>query len=811
MALLRRDSKLSRRFGPGFDLNTDFVYVNPRAIAWELMDANSTLPPGHPNRPSNPWLVSDGDPRAGDPLYKEEYMLVDRASLAKIKHLQLPIVPDEIALPAIEHRRRVDDDEYYEEMNLWFANEKRKEARRLLRASGLNVDEPLMIKGPDDDSDDDGEEDSFQYEDSMSNVDQPMNDLTIDMDRVMTPIAEFDETDDDDTDAYDDDEVHDPQTLRKERLPPAPAFEYQLPQVENARFFDDSYTLMSKAVRRQLELARALRLDEESFGADAPRFQYEIANFHKERLHIMESRKLSSRSTPQSLAISDNVEHILFDSTSSNLFVPITNRNPTVRAYLQKGQAEVLLLLDLMRTQWNRLEYLDHYFNPEYRALFHEHGHDISNDRIAGIIERKTARNFSNLTHHQLNVLELAVELLCEDLAGQLEEDLGDLLQFAVFKYINATPDQDLEMRQALLIIWEIKIVGTDLRKVQPKQSENCSCWARQYLQKTMTKYRVSKSYFGFFSKHCIKDHCILASLIDEDYTTDIPHPSEDIELESVKYPDRTGLIPSWMAKKHKLIPDLCREARHCLLRNSRCHASSRDHSDLIMALVWGRSHFLCDGLHHEAFRGFRTEIRAFINERDETTLKARDETLGKLMLDYDERLMQERRSHRMRETDDGGGKETDIATQYDAAARRASYIFRLASRMLGVSPADQTICKENICTQMLKKGWRLRELGSADKDHGTKIQGNQQLKVRNPNKVKRQAVERTATRSPRDVKKELKQRSAEQKKIRDRRMQEDRKAELAKYAPGPATKAILRLFGVDKAIARGQMWKGED
>ncbi|KAK6352736.1 hypothetical protein TWF696_004739 [Orbilia brochopaga] len=796
--VLCRDPRLSKRFGPNFDKDTDFVYVNPRVMAWELMDANHSLPPGHLDRDPNPWLISKGDSREHDPLYQKEYMLIDRASLVKVRHLDLTVIPDDVALPAIALRKQIDDDEYYEEMNIWFANERRKEERRLLRKSGLNIDEPLMIKNYDDED---------EEEDSGSSTEQLLNDLRIAMNRTTRPIFKCEETEDETNDA------EDAGTTKLARIP---AFQYQIPAVENAKFFDDSYTLMGKVVRRQLELARSLDWTEESLGSDAPKFQREAIAFHKERLRILKCREVMSRSTTQSLTVSGNFKHVLFDSTSANLFVPITNPDPEIRSYLKKGQTELLLLLDLMRAQWTRLEYLDHYFDPEYRSLFKEHGHDTNNKRIAEIVEKKTIRTFSNLTHHQRNVLELTVELMCEDLDGQLEEDMGYLLQFAIFRYITATPDQDLEMRQALLVMWEMKIVGTDLRSLPRSQLKPCSCWARYRLRRTMKQYRVEDKYWGFFSKHCMKDRSILENLLDEDYIPDIPHPLEDIAMEVVRYGDQTWYIPSWMAVKHRFIPDLCREARHCFLRNKGCHGSLADHADLIMALIWGHHYFLCDGADHETFKSFRDEIGAFIAKRDESTLKAKCEALGEMMLEYDQKMMNDRRKYRMRIPHDGK-KSDESSWQSDAGSARAKYIALMASELLGVSAGQQEPTDGDIGTEMMKKGWIVKRPGRRNKNRSMIQQ--QETHIR---KVSKQTVRGQfpqfapkPIKSTRDILRELKKRSLERRKEnkekKAKKKNEKGQDGESNYVGGAAAKAVLRFFGGDKAVARGVRPKSED
>ncbi|KAF3911907.1 hypothetical protein ABW21_db0205464 [Orbilia brochopaga] len=787
---LRRDPRLSKRFGPDFDKNTDFVYVNPRVIAWELMEANHSLPPDHPDRDPNPWMLSPGDPREHDPLYQKEYMLIDRASLAKVKHLGLTVIPDEIALPAIELRRQIDDDEYYEEFNDWFASQRRKEERRLLRQSGMNIDEPLMITNYDDDDDDD----------SVLSTKELLDELRMALNGDLEPTSEYDEN------GNQGQVAKATKTTKTTKFPRMPAFQYQLPQVENAKFFDDSYTLMEKVVRRQLECARELSWTEESLGPDAPRFQRETIAFHKERLRILELKKISGRSTTSLLSISSNADHILFDLTSTNLFNPITNSDPVVRAYLMKGQAELLLLLDVMKAHWKRLEHLYHYSDPDYRNMSNQLGHDINKQRITEIAEGKPARNYKTLNHHENNVLELTVELVCEDLDGQLEEDLADLLQYAVFKYITATPDQDLAMRQALLVLWEAKIVGTDLRSLPQPQSKPCSCWARHHLHKVLNQYRVNEDYFGFFSKHCIKDQPLLLSLLDEDYDTDIPHALEDIELEAVSYSGEKTFIPSWMAEKHRIIPDLCREARHCFLRNKHCHASHNDHADLIMNMVWGHSHFLCRGADREAFQAIHAEIRAFIAERNHSKLSAQGENLGKAMLEYDQKLMEDRKNERVQHFKAIDEEEPQPYGKYDGGATRAKYVAVMVSGLLGVSVEREDVVDENIHTEMEEKGWMMKGAGSAGQQQKTS-------RLTSSNRQVQQVTRRSM--GTRDFLREMRRESLERRKNeREKKAQKKAEKKAAKQAakqagfiPGSATKTLLRMLGVERAAGR----KGED
>ncbi|EWC44866.1 hypothetical protein DRE_00925 [Drechslerella stenobrocha 248] len=668
-----RDPVLSEHFGPNYDENMVYVLINPRALAWELVGLNGDNSIDEDTgQPLNPWVVPEDDPRALDPMYQKEYVLIDADDLSRMGHLGLRVADDEAAITAANRNRQPEVDGGNVEINLWFENQKRQSEELYRVAAGLDSGQSSSAGTSGDDT-----EDSHAVLDEdagmVSNDENCGNNANV--------------------------QKGGGQRASKKRY--RQPYQYLIPEVSDARVNDDSYSLTSKVVQRQLQLAYAPKENEDgNLEAETPRFCLEVIAFHKERLRALERRGIARQTAFQQQLISFNADHVMFSSTDPRLFVPLTNSSPDVRAWIMRGQNEMQFMLDLMRVQWDRLGYLDRYFNRKGRKTPKSRHRGFGNQKAGAI------RLFGNLRHHHKNVLKLAVELFCKDLKGQLEADMGELLRFGTFQYIAAGPEQDIRMRHALFVLWEIKLVGTVVMNEQEGQQGPCSCWARRYLSGQVVKYNVHESYQRFFATGCMQDHHIIDTCLKEEYSAYTPHPLEDIALQYIRYSARGAFIPAWMADRHKLVVEISRETRKCFLEDSSCHGSARDHVQLVLRAVWGYAYILSQPTDSTMFEQLSSDIHSFITETDGAQLKQKGKALGKRMLGYDLKLVKERREFRKQET----SREKEGRSQ--GRRREQSpigYVAQRATEVLGAGYGGRAAGGTDIPSQMREKGWRKR------------------------------------------------------------------------------------------------------
>ncbi|KAF3922995.1 hypothetical protein ABW20_dc0103385 [Dactylellina cionopaga] len=690
---VQQDPTLVERFGPHYDENLIYLLISPRALAWELLNLNNQiLPIGDERRPENPWHVPMGDPREQQPMYKKKYMLVDRSDFAKMSHLGIQAVTEEVSIPVEDIAKNSEDDEYLKDMDVWFARERRREERNRLRKAGLSAD----------DSTSEEEDDKENF--CIDRTDVDYANIMIEALKKEDPnwrqlIHSSDEDEEHKNSSSSVTVTPRAQDSSKRLVNPVL---YNLPNIEDKKESESSALFMGRVVRCQLELARSTGGFEK-----IPPWHNEILAFHDQRIAIHKQKRQSSMAPNCPIRIAINLGRPL-DTNNIRLFTPLKSKSPEVRIWLERGQNELQYMLDMMRGQWTRLQYLDYYDDPEYRKLYDKFGHDPKNQDLKRIVEKNPViHTYDNMTPQHTNVIKLAAELFCEDLSLTLDMDLCELLEFAIYRYISATPADDIQMREALLILWEIKMVGPMLTADRPEQKEPCSCYSRHHLERNIRVYGADGQYLKLFTKDCVKDHPIVSKMLEEcKFTSRIPGPLGDISVEEIGYGGHKVFLPTWMVTKHKLIPLLARELRVCFIHNKDCHGSDRDHAELLMKAIWGSESILESSNERPKYAALYGEVRSVIVEKDETKFRERDETLGKLMLEYDLKQFIQRQNWRLAQgepiSDPFGLTTTQTNTDY--VTKKAAEILGTGFEKIGEWTGNSMKWRLTIL------GWRKKE-----------------------------------------------------------------------------------------------------
>ncbi|KAF3311886.1 hypothetical protein TWF173_007971 [Orbilia oligospora] len=208
-----------------------------------------------------------------------------------------------------------------------------------------------------------------------------------------------------------------------------------------------------------------------------------IHDFHAKRLQIWSKRMKPNIFTSRPTFIALNFGS-KFDRYDPRLWVleddaPEPGDDPF--EFAQIGQNSLQYMLDIIRIQWNNLDLIDIYYMNDPILTNSSNSSDSSTSpqppkqpRLKTPIQH----TFDHMGPPRRAVLTLGLRLFMEDLnIEKLEPDFSELTKYAIFKYITSTPSDDIQMRESLLVLWELTKVITCFTGEQPGRSdEKCTC-----------------------------------------------------------------------------------------------------------------------------------------------------------------------------------------------------------------------------------------------------------------------------------------------------------------------------------------------
>ncbi|KAK6513613.1 hypothetical protein TWF506_008050 [Arthrobotrys conoides] len=215
-----------------------------------------------------------------------------------------------------------------------------------------------------------------------------------------------------------------------------------------------------------------------------------IHDFHAKRLRIWRDRLKPKVFTNRPVSITLNFGS-RFDHYDPRLWVleddaPEPGDEPF--EFAQIGQNSLQYMLDIVRIQWDNLDPIDIYYinDPIFAdpSSSSDSGSDTSSTSSSPPphprprLKTPIHHTFDHMGPPRRAVLTLGLRLFMEDLnVDHLEPDLCELAKYAIFKYITSTPSDDMQMRQSLLVLWELTKVITYITGEQPGRSdEKCTC-----------------------------------------------------------------------------------------------------------------------------------------------------------------------------------------------------------------------------------------------------------------------------------------------------------------------------------------------
>ncbi|KAK6339937.1 hypothetical protein TWF718_009326 [Orbilia javanica] len=207
-----------------------------------------------------------------------------------------------------------------------------------------------------------------------------------------------------------------------------------------------------------------------------------IHDFHAERLRIWRKRTKPKVFTSRPVPITLNFRPT-FDLYDPRLWVleddaPEPGDDPF--EFAQLGQNSLQYMLDVVRIQWDAFDPIDVYYIPD--PIFANSENTDSPEDSTGPLELRLKEpmkhTFGYLGPPRKAILELGLRLFTEDLKIEtLESDFCELAKFAIFKYISSKPCDDMQMRQSLLVLWELTKIITLITGEQPgRKDEKCTC-----------------------------------------------------------------------------------------------------------------------------------------------------------------------------------------------------------------------------------------------------------------------------------------------------------------------------------------------
>ncbi|KAK6523376.1 hypothetical protein TWF281_001356 [Arthrobotrys megalospora] len=244
--------------------------------------------------------------------------------------------------------------------------------------------------------------------------------------------------------------------------------------------FKELVKKMTEDVRRELakidwKVDNPLRIADRK---TAGRWNVAVYDFHAERLRIWNERVKPNIFTSRPVAITLGFGS-KFDLYDPRLWVLEDDAPDAAKdkfGFAQIGQNSLQYMLDVVRVQWNNLDRLDEDF-----ALNASFDDDTDTEDEGGSPKTRSGNaiphTFEGLRPHRRSIISLGINLFLEDLnTDDLEPDLRELAEYAIYRYIDSTPADDVQMRESLLVLWELTKVITFFTGERPGRTEECTC-----------------------------------------------------------------------------------------------------------------------------------------------------------------------------------------------------------------------------------------------------------------------------------------------------------------------------------------------
>ncbi|KAK6352117.1 hypothetical protein TWF730_008948 [Orbilia blumenaviensis] len=227
-------------------------------------------------------------------------------------------------------------------------------------------------------------------------------------------------------------------------------------------------------------------------GADT--WDIAIHDFHAERLRIVCERARPGlfKNRPTSITANFGPEFDLYDPRLWVLDDDTPEPDDDPSEFARFGQNSLQYMMDIMRIKWHEMAVLDLFYvdDPAYNTSDFDDNPTEEEDKYRKKFPTPGFRTkepiihtFDRMTANRRAVLNVALKLFITDLdIPNLDADLRELAKYAIFKYIDADPPDDIQMRESLLVLWELTKVITIITGEQQQQqqqlgrSEECTC-----------------------------------------------------------------------------------------------------------------------------------------------------------------------------------------------------------------------------------------------------------------------------------------------------------------------------------------------
>ncbi|KAK6538361.1 hypothetical protein TWF694_011241 [Orbilia ellipsospora] len=585
--------------------NYSAVNIAPLALTWEKLNMNRPKPAY-----DNPWIIPEGDAREKFDRYAKDVHIVQKDIGEKLQRLGMLVVPKVLSVPILNFEQEFEDNEGLQEMGRFFERQVQMDGRG--RHFDARFGSKYFVKDRSGVGEDLGIYDSSKAADS--------NDMNVFEKRFTTALE----------DAFlPESIVQGAQAIAIEEDVRTFSLEASTPKPRDINKTNEGLQVilaaLLEAVIRNL-MIKTIEIKDKKVTRDTPRYFLEIIWRHARRQEYQKKLIRYSLNHPRPTKISFNVEH-LYDkyydhneaTSGRDLFPIFTNLDPETRKVLNEAQRRMVFALELLRKEWYRLNYLEYLKFPEYQKLYNEHGHNIQIPAIRAFALKTpiTRRHFDNLTPRHKAILELGVKLVMEPLSQDpLEQDMEQMLQHAIFEFITATEREHKQVRESLLIAWEMRLMCSKWWP-EPNKKKPCSCYCRDHILKVIKKYNLRYPYTTFFAEKCIKDYPAVNALIEQfEDPRKPPHPLEEIDVDIVTYIDVPTALPVWMVNRQNLILAIIKHLRTCVATKNDCHASALDHGELLMKVIWGRGWDSKDCKHRKRYETYLVQIVMMISER---------------------------------------------------------------------------------------------------------------------------------------------------------------------------------------------------
>ncbi|KAF3914621.1 hypothetical protein AA313_de0201625 [Arthrobotrys entomopaga] len=598
--------------GPKLEYDTEnysAVNIAPLALTWEKLNMNRSKP-GY----DNPWIVPDGDAREKLEGYAKDVHIVQRDFGKKLQKIGLMVIPKVLSVPILNIEREFEENEDLQEMGRFFERQVRMDGR------GRHFDPRFGPKYFIEDKYGIGRAIEFHQDTEGAEpdkVDTFEEEFTIALEDAFIPQAV-------------EQKAHFT-LLGKENMQVTSAKvstpEAVVPEKTDEELEAILATLLEAIIRNLI--VGTIEIKDKSITRETPRYFLEIIWRHARRQEYQKKLLQYSLNHPRPTKISFNVEH-LYDkyygekqgaegTRRGDMFPIFTNPDPETRKMLNEAQKRMVVALELLRREWERLNYLEYLKFPKYQKLFEKHGHNMKIPAIRAFALKTPIiiRHFDNMTPRHKAILELGVKLVMEPLfQDPLEQDMEQMLQYAIFEFITATEKHHKQVRESLLIAWEMRLMCSKWWP-EPNKKKPCSCYCRDHMFKVIKKYGLRYPYITFFAEKCIKDYPAVNELIKQfGDPRKPPHPLEEIDVDFVTYIDVPTALPVWMINRQNLILAIVKHLRTCVATKNDCHASALDHGELLMKVIWGRGWDSKYCNHAKRYETYLVQIVMMISER---------------------------------------------------------------------------------------------------------------------------------------------------------------------------------------------------